>query len=72
MKLISKWSVFKLVLSSTVIFPSLAYAYIDPGTGSMMIQALLALIATVSVSIGIFWRRIRSFFTRLLGREKKD
>ena len=71
MKPISKWSVFKLVLYSLVFFPNMAYAYIDPGTGSMMIQALLALIATVSVSIGIFWRRIRSFFVRLLGREKK-
>jgi hypothetical protein len=60
-----------LFASLQTIFIERAYAYIDPGTGSMMIQALLALIATVSVSIGIFWRRIRSFFVRLLGREKK-
>jgi len=68
----SKRIVFNLVLSLLVFFPTIAYAYIDPGTGSMMIQALLALIATLSVSIGIFWRRIRSFFVRLLGREKKN
>ena len=55
-----------------IIFTERAYAYIDPGTGSMLIQGLLALIAMISVSLGIFWRRIRSFFTRILGREKND
>ena len=49
-----------------------ADAYIDPGTGSMMIQALLALLATVSVSVGIFWKRIRSFLARFLGRNKNE
>lgn len=49
-----------------------SYAYIDPGTGSMLVQAVLAAIAAVSVSIGIFWRRIRSFLGRLFGRNKND
>ena len=57
---------------SAIIVIKKADAYIDPGTGSMMIQALLALLATVSVSVGIFWKRIRSFFTRLLGRNKNE
>jgi len=46
-----------------------AFAYLDPGTGSMMVQALIAIFAVVSVSIGIFWRRLRSFFSRLFGRK---
>ena len=46
-----------------------AYAYLDPGTGSMMIQALLAAVAAISVSIGIFWGRLRSFFGRVFGRK---
>jgi len=41
-----------------------AHAYLDPGTGSMLIQGLLAAIAAASVTIGIFWRRLRSFFSR--------
>ena len=49
---------FLLLLANPV------YAYLDPGTGSMMIQALLAAIAAASVTIGIFWRRLRSFFSR--------
>lgn len=41
-----------------------ADAYLDPGTGSMVIQAVLAGIAVVSVSVGIYWKRIKLFFGR--------
>ena len=47
-----------------------AYAYIDPGTGSMIVQAVIAAIAAVSVSIGVFRRQVASFFGRLFRREK--
>ena len=64
------------VLFSTIIFTIFltgqANAYIDPGTGSMMVQALLAIIATVSVSVGIFWKHIRFFFTRLFRRNNDE
>ena len=46
-----------------------ACAYIDPGTGSMVVQALLAALAAVSVSIGLFWRRVTAFVRRLLRRQ---
>lgn len=45
-----------------------ACAYLDPGTGSMIVQAVIAAIAAVSVSVGIFWKRLKSFF----GRNKED
>jgi len=45
-----------------------AWAYLDPGTGSMIVQTVIAVIAAVSVSIGIFWQRLKSF----LGKKKKD
>lgn len=50
---------------------SSAYAYLDPGTGSMMVQAVIAAVAAVSVSIGIFWHRLRTFFSGLFGRKNK-
>ena len=62
--LISIFLVFILVNQS--------YAYIDPGTGSMLVQAVLAAIAAVSVSIGIFWHRIRSFLNRLFNRNRNE
>ncbi len=54
------------------VFVNHAHAYIDPGTGSMIIQALLAAIAVCAVSIGIFWRRLKDFWGRLFGRNKDE
>ena len=47
-----------------------AYAYIDPGTGSMFIQAVLAMIAACAVSIGLFWRRLKGFLMGVFSRNK--
>ena len=47
-----------------------AYAYIDPGTGSMIVQAVIAAIAAISVSIGVFRRQVASFLGRLFRRGK--
>ena len=44
-----------------------AYAYLDPGTGSMLVQAVIAAVAAISVSIGIFRRRLRLFLDRIFG-----
>jgi hypothetical protein len=47
-----------------------AFAYIDPGTGSLLIQAVIAAIAAVAVSIGTVRRRIRSLIDRFLRDDK--
>ncbi len=36
--------------------------YIDPGTGSIIIQAIIAALLGVGVIVKIFWRRISGFF----------
>lgn len=65
-----KFMVMLLCAVFALVFAKRAHAYIDPGTGSMLVQAVLAAVAAASVSIGIFRRRIRSFFSRLFGRKK--
>lgn len=55
-------------LVTSLLCASPACAYLDPGTGSMIVQALIAAFAAVSVSVGIFWKRLKSFF----GRGKED
>lgn len=39
-----------------------AHAYIDPGVASIVLQSLVAIIATVSATVGLFWHRVKSFF----------
>jgi len=38
--------------------------YIDPGSGSYLVQVIIAAILGGAFWIKKFWRRIRSFFTR--------
>jgi hypothetical protein len=40
-----------------------AYAYIDPGTGSLIIQAIIGAVAAIGVTIKIFWHRLKIFFS---------
>lgn len=37
-------------------------AYIDPGTGSALIQGLIAAVAAVGVTLKLYWHRITNFF----------
>ena len=73
MKTNLKFVVFLTALCILVFSTNRAHAYLDPGTGSMLIQGVLAAIAAASVSIGIFWRRLRSFFGRRnRGKDDRD
>jgi hypothetical protein len=40
--------------------PLNAYAYLDPGTGSILLQGLIAAIAGVAVTGRLYWSRIKS------------
>ncbi|MCL6430639.1 MAG: hypothetical protein K6V36_07215 [Anaerolineae bacterium] len=51
-------------------FPPPAYAYLDPGTGSLIVQLLVAGLLGVALTIRLFWRRIRAGVALLFRREK--
>ena len=38
-----------------------ANAYLNPGTGSMILQALIAGLAVVAVTIKLYWYKLRAF-----------
>jgi len=40
-----------------------AHAYLDPGTGSMLLQGLIAGIAGASVVLGGYWGKVKAFFS---------
>lgn len=41
------------------IFISDAYAYIDPGSGSMIIQILIGALAGVGIALKVYWVKIK-------------
>jgi hypothetical protein len=44
-----------------------AYAYIDPGTGGMLLQLLLGGVAGAAVIVRLYWQRLKAGFQRLTG-----
>ena len=48
------------------------YGYIDPGTGSYVIQILIAAFVGISVGLRVFWKNIKEFFRKLFKKEKKE
>ncbi len=44
-------------------------AYLDPGTGALIFQALIAGIVGVSFAVKLFWSNIKRFFLKLSGKE---
>lgn len=47
-----------------LLHPAFAHAYLDPGTGSIAVQAVLAGVAAVLATIASYWSRIRGVFRR--------
>lgn len=45
-----------------------AWAYLDPGTSSLLLQGIIAALATLSVSVSLGWRHLKNAFTEIVRR----
>ena len=50
------------VLLSGTAFP--AYAYLDPGTGSLIIQGIIGAFALAAATVTGWWYKVKSFFMK--------
>ena len=48
------------------------YAYLDPGTGNIIIQAILAFIATTVTTLSFYWTKVKIFLSKLFKRNKSE
>jgi hypothetical protein len=64
----SVFSVSLLILLSA----ETAYAYLDPGTGSYIIQVSIAMVFGVLFAIKIFWTNVKLFFLNLFKRKDRQ
>lgn len=46
-------------------------AYLDPGTGSILLQGLIAAIAAAITYCSLYWHRVKEFFRVLLRRSPR-
>lgn len=49
-----------------LLFAPPTYAYIDPGTGSFIVQAMIAGLLGILVSVKMYWTRIKVIFKERL------
>lgn len=53
-----------LFILVAILLQSPAHAYLDPGQGSIMLQALCAGGAGVAVVIKMYWQQVKTLFIR--------
>jgi hypothetical protein len=49
-----------------------AYGYIDPGTGSYVLQTLLAILFAAAYTLKIYWHHVAGFFRYKFSRKRRD
>ena len=47
-------------------------AYLDPGSGSFLFQLLIAAILGAGFMIRMYWKKIKSLFTRPSAKKEED
>ena len=67
-----KLNFYYLVILIFFLFTSRAYAYLDPGTGTIILQAILAFIAASIATLSFYWNKVKLFFSNFFKKEKKD
>ena len=56
MKLLIQFIIASQLLSNP------AYAYLDPGVGSVILQAIIGGIAVGMTMVSIYWQKVKKFF----------
>ncbi len=60
-----------IVLFMVGMLPVQAYAYLDPGTGSFILQMAIAGLLGAMLSIKLAWANVKMFFNGLLSKSKE-
>lgn len=56
---------------AALVIPANAHAYIDPGTGSVIVQAVIGAVVAVGFFLKTNWLRVKHFVGKLFGGKKK-
>ena len=64
---------FLLFLSSIVfiLLTTKSFAYLDPGTGSIILQAILGFVAASIATLTLYWNKFKNFFTKIFSKKDK-
>jgi hypothetical protein len=46
-----------------------AFAYLDPSTGSMVVSAIVGIVASIALALKTYWYKLKAFFRKDEGRD---
>ena len=55
---------FLCLIVGLISYTSPAYAYLDPGTGSILLTGLIAGLAAIISFLSIYWQKVKAFFVK--------
>ncbi len=60
----------KIITITFLMYSTPSHAYLDPGTGSIILQSVLAGIAVAMGVLRIYWHRLKTFVSNLTGASR--
>ena len=63
-----------LILAVILIFWPIrkAHAYIDPGTGSYIIQVMIGGLLGAAFALKVYWKKVKAYFSNLFSKHTKN
>ena len=71
MTALSRLFIILVFVVSLGLVPASAHAYLDPGTGSYILQIVIGSLLAAAFTIKAFWHRIRAFLENLVSSKRK-
>ena len=48
------------------------YAYLDPGTASLILQSVIGAVTATFVMIGLYWQKVKTVIKNILSKKSDD
>ncbi len=61
-----------VLIAAVTMSPGIAHAYLDPGTGSILVQGVIAAVVAAIGYVGMYWQRTKQLLASIFRREEKD
>ena len=61
--------IFIVFFFVTIFFSNPSYAYLDPGTGNMILQALAGLFAAGAAAGSIYWQKLKILAAKIFKKQ---
>lgn len=67
-----KYYLLYLIITILLLLTSRAHAYLDPGSGSIILQAILAFIAAGIATLSFYWNKFKMFISKFFKKKDKN